>query len=69
MSMNLLALSQHSGLRIAEVGFVLSGAAGVALALGAVTPSGRRIARVVAGLALATGSLLLLIATHWGHFH
>ncbi len=66
--MNLLAITQHGGRRIAEVAFVLEAIAGAALALAAVAPSGKLIGRLVGGVALAAGSVLLVIAAHWGHF-
>ena len=66
--MNLLALSHHGGIRIAELGFLLAAVAGVLLVLGAVTPFGKRSGNFLAGLALAVGGALLIIATHWGHF-
>jgi len=65
---NLLALTQHDGDRIAEIGFALGAIAGALLALGSATPLGGRSGRVLAGLALATGSVLLIVAVHWGHF-
>jgi hypothetical protein len=73
--MNLLAITHHNGIRIAELGFLLGAAGGAALALTALAPSGARIApsgarigKFVAGVALAAGSVLLIIAAHWGHF-
>ena len=67
--MSLLAITQHSGVRLAEVGFVLAAVAGAALALGAVTSFGRRSGNLVGGLAVAGGSLLVIVAVHWGHFY
>jgi hypothetical protein len=67
--MSLLAITQHSGVRLAEVGFVLAAVAGAALALGAVTPFGRRSGNLVGGLALAAGSILVIVAVHWGHVY
>lgn len=66
--MALLAISAHGGIRLAEVGFVLMVIAGAALALVALMPVGGRIVNAIAGLALALGAVLLIIATHWGHF-
>jgi hypothetical protein len=65
----LLAISHHSGVRLAEVGFVLMLIAGVALALTPLpTFKGKSLMPVVAGATLALAGLLLLIATHWGSF-
>jgi hypothetical protein len=66
--MNLLAITNHGGIRIAEVGFVLGAVAGAALALSAVAPYDKRIGKLVSGVALTAGSVLLVIAAHWGHF-
>jgi hypothetical protein len=67
--MNTYALSPHTGLRLAEVGFLLIAFAGIWLAAAQVPSfrfaNGRTI---VAGLALALAGVLLIIATHWGHF-
>jgi hypothetical protein len=64
-----LGLTHHTGTRIAEVGFLLLVFAGVWLAAAQVPEFKFGIARtIVAGLALAIGGVLLIIATHWGHF-
>jgi hypothetical protein len=67
--MNDLALAHHTGVRLAEVGFLLILIAGVWLAAAQVPnfkfAKGRTI---VAGIALAVAGALLIIATHWGHF-
>jgi hypothetical protein len=67
--MNLLAIaiSNHNGLRIAEVGFLLGAIAGTLLALAAILNLGK-VWTFLAGIGLATGSVLLIVATHWGHF-
>jgi hypothetical protein len=65
----LATLSSHTGVRLAEVGFLLILFAGVWLVAAAIPQF--RLARartIVAGVALAVGGLLLIIATHWGHF-
>ena len=66
--MNVLAISHQLGIRFAEIGFLLGIVAGAVLALGAVMPFGRKIGNLVGGIALAAGSVLLIVATHWGHF-
>ena len=67
--MHLLALAHHTGARLAEIGFLLILFAGIWLAAAQVPAfkfaTGRTI---VAGVALAVAGLLLIIATHWGHF-
>jgi hypothetical protein len=66
--MILLALTKHNGARLAEVGFALLAVAGLLLAIGAVTPLGRRGGGLLGGLAIAAAGILLVVATHWGHF-
>ena len=66
--MNLLALTVHNGIRIAEVGEALGAVGGAVLVLGAITPFGRRAGMLFGGLALAVGFVLLIVATHWGQF-
>jgi hypothetical protein len=65
----LAALSSHTGVRLAEVGFLLIVFAGVWL-VAAASPQFKleRARTIVAGVALAVSGLLLIIATHWGHF-
>jgi hypothetical protein len=67
--MNLLALAPKTGLRLAEVGFLLIVFAGVWLAASQVPMFKFRTARtIVAGVALALAGVLLIVAAHWGHF-
>ena len=62
-------MSQHTGIRLAEVGFLLIVFAGVWLAVAQIARVRMATARTtVAGVALAIGGVLLIIATHWGHF-
>jgi hypothetical protein len=63
------ALTDHTGVRLAEVGFLLILIAGVWLAAAQLPQLKWRAFRsVVAGVTLAVGGALLIIATHWGHF-
>jgi hypothetical protein len=66
---NVVALSHHTGLRLAEVGFLLILFAGIWLAAAQI-PQFKFATRrtIVAGIALALAGVLLIIATHWGHF-
>lgn len=66
--MLMVAITHHTGIRLAELGFLLGAVAGALFALGAVTPFGRRGGTLLGGLALAAGSVLLIVAAHWGHF-
>jgi hypothetical protein len=64
-----LAITRHTGRDLAEVGFLLMVIAGVWLAAAQLPQSRWRVLRtVVAGIVLAAGGVLLIIATHWGHF-
>jgi len=64
-----LALTHQTGRHLAEIGFLLVLFAGIWLAAAQIPQLRLGTARtIIAGLALAVGGLLLLIATHWGHF-
>jgi hypothetical protein len=66
---NPLALAHHTGVRLAEVGFLLILFAGVWLAAAQIPKFKLATGRtIVAGVALALAGLLLIIATHSGHF-
>ena len=60
-------LSPHTGARLAEVGFLLIALAGLGLWARA-SGRGRRESTAFVGLALAAAGVLLIVATHWGHF-
>jgi hypothetical protein len=68
--MNLpLGFARHTGIRLAEVGFLLLLFAGVWLVAAQIPQFKFKTGRtIVAGLALAISGLLLIFATHWGHF-
>jgi hypothetical protein len=70
VAMNLvLGFAHHTGTRIAEVGFLLLLFAGTWLTAAQIPQFKFAAARtIVAGLALALGGLLLIVAVHWGHF-
>jgi hypothetical protein len=64
-----LDVGHQTGVRLAEVGFLLVLFAGIWLAAAQIPQLKFATARtIVAGVALAIGGLLLIIATHWGHF-
>jgi hypothetical protein len=67
MSLLAYSISSHTGVRLAELGFLLGAVAGASFALGAITPISR-IWNLLAGIALGAGSVLLIVATRWGHF-
>ena len=64
-----LGLTHHTGVRLAEIGFLLILIAGVWLAAAQIPRFKLAATRtIVAGVLLAIGGLLLIIAVHWGHF-
>jgi hypothetical protein len=67
--LRMLAFSHQTGVTLAEVGFLLILFAGVWL-VAAQIPVFKipRARTIVAGMALALAGVLLIIATHWGHF-
>jgi len=65
----ILLMTHHTGKRLAEIAFLLMLIAGVWMALmqmPSVRLGGGRGA--IAGVLLAVAGLLLIVATHWGHF-
>ena len=65
--MTLFALTHHTGIRLAEIGFALAAIAGGLLVLSTL-PGGRRAGMLLAGLALAAAGVVLVVATRWGGF-
>jgi hypothetical protein len=64
-----LGFAHHTGMRLAEVAFLLLVFAGVWLAAAQIPQFKFAAARtIVAGLALAVSGVLLIVATRWGHF-
>lgn len=62
-------LSHHTSEQLAEVGFLLMLIAGLWLAASQLPIFGmRRLRTIVAGLALASAGVLLIVAVHWGSF-
>jgi hypothetical protein len=66
--MTLLAITRQTGMRLAEIGFLLAAIAGALLLIAQFVPSQRRVGLGLSGAALAGGAVLLIIATHWGRF-
>jgi hypothetical protein len=64
-----LGIGRHTGVRLAEIAFLLVLFAGVWLAAAQLPQFKFATGRtVIAGIALALAGLLLIIATHWGQF-
>jgi hypothetical protein len=68
VAMTVLAISHHGGVRLAELAFLLGLIGGVALALSLLPQLKPKYLTIAAGTAFAVCFLLLIIATHWGHF-
>lgn len=64
------ALSHQTGIRLAEIGFLLILIAGVWLAAAEILDPDKwgKTRTIVAGVLLAIAGLLLIVATHWGRF-
>jgi hypothetical protein len=63
------ALTSAAGRRLAEIGYLLFVIGGIWLAAGQIPLFKFAKARtIVAGLAIAVAGVLLIIATHWGHY-
>jgi hypothetical protein len=69
MTLLALMIKAHTGIRIGEVGEVLGALGGIALLIGGMTPFGKRGGQMLGGLGIGAGFILLIVATHWGHFH
>jgi len=61
-------MTVHNGLRLAEVAEALGAIGAVLMVMGNAVPFGRRGGGFLGGLAIAVAFVLLIIATHWGHF-
>src|ERR1700736_318200 len=67
----MLALTHQTGIRLAEVAFLLLVIAGVWLVVGEIETQRlkfHKVRTIVAGGALAVAGVLLVVATHWGRF-
>jgi hypothetical protein len=65
----MFALSHSTGVTLAEVGFLLILFAGIWLVAAQIPAFKMTMARtIISGVALALAGVLLIIATHWGHF-
>lgn len=64
------AMTRHTGIRLAEVGFLLILISGVWLVCAEILDPAKwgKFRKIVSGVLLAIAGLLLIIATHWGHF-
>ena len=64
------AMTPHTGIRLAEVGFLLILIAGLWLVSAEILNPARwgKLRTIVSGVLLAVAGVLLIIATRWGHF-
>jgi hypothetical protein len=66
-----LALTHETGIRLAEVAFLLLVIAGIWLVVGELEirrVNLHKVRTIVAGGAIAAAGALLIVATHWGRF-
>ncbi len=63
-------MTRHTGIRLAEVGFLLLMIAGIWFVVAEMLDPAkwRKFRTIVSGALLAVAGALLIIATHWGHF-
>jgi hypothetical protein len=62
-------MTSATGIKLAEVGFLLVVIAGVWLVAAEIPALGmKRFRTIVAGTALVAAGVVLIIASHWGHF-
>lgn len=67
--MPVLGMSAGTGKTLAEIGFLLILISGVWLVAAQIPRLGLHTARtIVAGALLTVAGVLLIVATHWGHF-
>lgn len=67
--MTVLALTHHTGIRLAELGFLLFVFGGLWLVAARIPGFKLGETRTfIAGVAVAIGGVLIIIAIHWGHF-
>ena len=59
------AMSAHTSRRVTELGALLGVLAGIAIAAG-VMPGFRRLSRIIGGVLLALGFVLIIVALHFG---
>lgn len=65
--MTIFAFSRHTGVRVAEIGFLLLALAGALLAIAPVTRLGRP-GTLAGGLSLFAGAVIIIVAIRWGSF-
>lgn len=68
-SLTVFAITHAAGIKVAEAGFLLLVIAGIWFVAAEIPALGlRRVRMIVGGTALAGAGVLLIVATHWGHF-
>ena len=66
MHLLLFLIKPHTTGRLKEVAAALIAVAGALMVIGSMMPMGRRGGQWFAGLALAAGGVIAVIALHWG---
>ena len=62
----LFVIKLHTTIRLKELAAALIAVAGALMVIGSMMPMGRRGGQWLAGLALAAGGVIAVIALHWG---
>ena len=62
----LFVIKLHTTIRLKELAAALIAVAGALMVIGSMMPMGRRGGQWFAGLALAAGGVIAVIALHWG---
>ena len=62
------AITRHTGIRLAEVGFLIILFGGAWLASAQIPRLKIGTLKFIGGGALALGAIFLIVAIHWGHF-
>lgn len=65
--MTIFAFTRHTGVRVAEIGFLLIALAGALLAIAPLTRVGRP-GTIAGGAGIAAGAVIVIIAIRWGSF-
>lgn len=66
-NMTIFAITRHTGVRIAEIGFALLAIAGALLAIAPFTRFGKP-GTLAGGIGITAGAVVIIVAIRWGSF-